>query len=209
MSDDLGKAVGFNVPRETCEKLRAYLAFLIEQNETQNLISRTTVQDAWTRHIIDSAQLVAHAASGRSRWLDVGSGAGLPGIVLAILLDSPITLVEPRRLRVDFLHHCVSELGLRNAEIVPARVEKIDGQFDVITARAVASTSQLFASASHLAHQGTRWILPKGRSGAKELAEAQASWQGRFSLKASVTADDAMILVADGVAPVGRARGRG
>lgn len=209
MTDELSDEVGFDVPRETIEKLRSYLTLLIEQNKEQNLISRATVQDAWQRHIIDSAQLLTHAPSGQRRWLDVGSGAGLPGIVLAVLLDSPVALVEPRRLRADFLQHCIAELGLGNAVVLPTKVEKVGGHYDVITARAVAPVAQLFASASHLAHRDTRWILPKGRSAAKELAEAQASWQGRFSLKPSVTADDAMILVADGVAPVGRARGRG
>ena len=209
MSEELSGAVGYDVPRGTCEKLQAYLALLIEHNQQQNLISKATVQDAWTRHIVDSAQLLAHGPEGHRQWLDIGSGAGLPGIVLAILLDSPITLVEPRRLRVEFLRYCITELQLGNAAVVPAKVESASGRFDVITARAVASIDKLFASASHLAHRETRWILPKGRSGAKELAEAQASWQGRFSLKPSVTADDATILVADGIAPVGRSRGRG
>lgn len=208
MRNALSRATGFDVSRETCERLDEFVALLLLENDQQNLISRSTVETVWQRHILDSAQLLRFGPAG-GRWLDIGSGAGLPGIVLATLGVSGITLVEPRRLRTDFLQRCVDQLDLRNAEVICGKAESLSGQWDVITARAVASIPKLFALAAGMAHPGTTWILPKGRSGAKELAEAQASWQGRFRTEPSLTADDAAIVVAEGVKPKGRTRGRG
>ena len=208
MSDADHADLPFDVPRETEDRLREYLSLLLDESHQQNLIAKSTAPQAWQRHIIDSAQLLPLAPTDCPAWLDIGSGAGLPGIVIAILTSSPITLVEPRRLRAEFLRRCVEELGLSAVTVFEGQAQKLTGQFDVITARAVAPVTDLFAIAGHLAHPGTRWILPKGRSGAKELAEAEASWQGRFRLVPSITADDAMIVLAEGVAPRGRTRGR-
>ncbi|WP_205479832.1 16S rRNA (guanine(527)-N(7))-methyltransferase RsmG [Sphingomonas arenae] len=198
----------FDVPRETLGRLHSYLALLLDETQRQNLIARSTAAGAWQRHIVDSAQLLPLAPVEYSNWLDVGSGAGLPGMVVSILTSRPVTLVEPRRLRAAFLHRCTEELGLRNVTVFEGRAEKLTGEFDVISARAVASVADLFTIGRHLAHSGTRWILPRGRSGAKELAEAEASWQGHFGLEPSITAEDAMIVLAEGVAPRGRTRGR-
>lgn len=207
--NDLEHACGRSVPRETEQKLRDYMNLLVEENDRQNLISRTTIAGAWERHILDSAQLLRFLGPEGERRLDIGSGAGLPGIVLAILTKASICLVEPRRLRAEFLKHCASDLGLSNVTVVQSKVERLDGSYDLITARAVADVSALLGGAYHLAHPGTRWVLPKGRSAAKELADAQASWQGRFRLETSITASDAAIVVAEGIAPKSGRRGRG
>ena len=119
--------------------------------------------------------------------------------MIAIVAGGPISLIEPRRLRADFLRRAIVDLELANAEIVEAKAEWVTGQFDIITARAVASLSQLFAMSSHLAHRETRWILPKGRGAKKELDEALQSWQGEFELVPSLTSEDAMIVVAERV----------
>lgn len=193
------------VSRETEEKLAAYVALLLEENERQNLISRGSVADVWTRHIGDSAQLLDHAGRDVS-WLDIGSGPGLPGIVLAIHGVRAITLVEPRRLRTDFLERCKAALGLDSVTIVTGKVEQIDGAFDVITARAVAPLKQLFALGEPLLAPSGRWVLPKGRSAEKELAEARSTWQGEFRLEPSRTDPEARILVAERVR---RRAGRG
>jgi len=128
----------------------------------------------------------------------VGSGAGLPGIVLALITGAPMTLIEPRRLRADFLRRAVSELGL-NAEVCEMKAERVPAHFENITARAVAELSKMFAITEHLAQRGTRWIFPKGQSAQKELDAAQLSWQGGFTLVPSRTSDAAMIVVAEGV----------
>lgn len=186
------------VSRETGEKLAHFASLLIEENGRQNLISKATVADLWARHIEDSLQLLDHAPRD-ARWLDIGSGPGLPGLVLAIAGVSSITLVEPRRLRTDFLELCRASLELQNVEIVTGKVERIEGMFDVITARAVASVDRLFALGERLVSPSGQWVLPKGRSAEKELVEARATWQGEFTLQPSRTDPDARILLARGV----------
>lgn len=203
MTEHITAWTSLDVPRETEERLQRFAELLREENERQNLIARSTVGDMWNRHLADSAQLLRYAPVDGRRWVDVGSGAGLPGIVLAILSPANIVLVEPRRLRCEFLQHCIEQLDLPHAEVVCTKAERLVGQFDVITARAVAATGPLLALTYHLAHPGTRWILPKGRSGAKELADAQHSWQGRFRTEPSITDPDAVILIGDGVRPRG------
>ncbi|WP_344708629.1 16S rRNA (guanine(527)-N(7))-methyltransferase RsmG [Sphingomonas humi] len=193
------------VSRETEEKLAEYVTLLTEENERQNLISKSSVDAVWSRHIEDSLQLLDHAPLDR-HWLDIGSGAGLPGIVLAIAGVKKITLVEPRRLRTEFLEACREKLELRNVTVVTGKAENLSGRFDVITARAVAALSKLFAIASPLISPTGQWVLPKGRSAAKELEEARVTWQGDFRLEPSRTDPDARILVARGVR---RRAGRG
>lgn len=196
---------GVDVSRGTEEKLERFVALLVEENERQNLVSRSSVEQVWDRHIIDSAQLLDHAST-QADWLDIGTGPGLPGMVLAILGVRRIALVEPRRLRTDFLERAVRELELVNVQVITGKVEQVEGQFDVITARAVASLDRLFAISSRLAAPRGRWVLPKGRSAAKELEEARATWQGSFRLEPSRTDPDARILVASAVK---RKAGRG
>jgi 16S rRNA (guanine527-N7)-methyltransferase len=126
--------------------------------------------------------------------------------VLAILTEEPMTLIEPRRLRADFLQRCVDVLKLDHVVVQCAKAERVSDEFDVITARAVASADKLIAMTLHLSHPGTRWVLPKGRSGAKELAEVRRTWQGRFWTEPSITEGDAVILLAEGVKPRGGTR---
>lgn len=204
MSDAVDALSG-TVSRETQQKLEAYADLLVSENERQNLISRSSADDLWTRHLLDSAQLLRFAPK-ECEWLDIGSGPGLPGLVLAILGVRAITLVEPRRLRTDFLQRCVGELGLTNVTIVTGKAERLTGRYDVITARAVASLGQLFAMSEQLMRSPGHWVLPKGRSAAKELEEAQTTWQGEFRLEVSQTDPEARILVAKGVR---RKAGRG
>lgn len=202
MIDELEHVSGRSVSRETLERLERFAALLADENTRQNLISRSTLASVWQRHLLDSGQLLRHAPRGVT-WADIGSGAGLPGLIIALLSGDEVSLIEPRRLRTDFLHRCVGALKLDKVKVYCSKAERIVGSFDVITARAVASVPKIFAMTLHLSHPDTRWILPRGRSGAKELAEATRTWQGRFRTEPSMTDGDAVILVAEGVRPRG------
>ena len=194
------------VSRETRASLDRYVALLLEENDRQNLIGKSTVDEIWDRHIADSAQLVRFAPRPDSSWLDIGSGAGLPGLVIAILTEGPVTLVEPRKLRADFLSRTAEALGLKGQVTVLAnKAERITGAFDIITARAVASLDALLRISQHLSTDKTLWLVPKGKSARNELDEARRSWQGSFRLEPSVTSPEAAILVASDV----RRKGRG
>ena len=196
----LAEATRSEVSRETFHSLQRYVELLLEENERQNLIAKSTVSELWERHILDSAQLVRFAPRPDSSWLDIGSGAGLPGVVIAILSQGPVTLIEPRKLRTDFLQRVIGELGLKDrVSVVLGKAERLAGKFDVITARAVASLDSLLRISEHLSTDKTRWLFPKGKTAKLELDEAKSSWQGSFRLEPSVTSPEAAILVAEHV----------
>ena len=198
MIERLEQVAGRSVSRETIEKLEGYVALLAAENARQNLVSAATLEQVWERHILDSAQLVQFEPDAGASWVDVGSGAGLPGLVIACLVAGPITLVEPRHLRAEFLHKVCESLNLR-ANVVCAKAERVEGNFDAITARAVAPLAALLEISAHLSTRNTVWALPKGRSAGAELAEARCTWQGSFHLEASVTDPRSFIVVGTGV----------
>ena len=191
----------FNVPRETMGRLDEFAALLRVETEFQNLISRATLDQIWQRHIVDSAQLLRFAPSGKTSWIDLGTGAGFPGLIVAALHPGPVTLVEERRLRVDFLTRAAALLGVSaKTEIIGRKVERIDRRvFDVISARAFAPLPKLLELGSRFSTNKTRWILPKGRNARSELDAALTTWQGDFRIEPSLTDPDAGIIVAEGV----------
>ena len=200
-----------DVPRETIERLEAYVDLLAAENERQNLVSRSSLGQVWARHILDSAQLGAHSPSRADAWLDLGSGAGFPGLVLALLRGGRFTLVESRRLRAEFLHRAAATLGIGDrVEVVCARLESLPARpFEAISARAFAPLDRIFALAGRFSTPGTTWLLPRGRNAQSELEAARASWQGDIRLEPSVTDPDSGIVVATAVRPrlKGRAKG--
>jgi 16S rRNA (guanine527-N7)-methyltransferase len=184
-----------DVSRETFEKLETYAALLREESTRQTLVSASTLDNLWERHILDSAQLVRFEPRSGAAWVDIGSGAGLPGIVIACLVSGPVTLIEPRRLRAEFLHKVCESLRI-NARVFNGKAERAEGKYEVVTARAVADLAKLFEISAHLSTRKTVWALPKGRNAAAELAEAQQAWQGVFHVEQSVTDADSQIVVA-------------
>jgi 16S rRNA (guanine527-N7)-methyltransferase len=198
MIDALARAVGRPVSRETFERLSVFVERLKSEAARQNLVSTSSLEHVWERHILDSAQLMRFEPRSGATWLDIGSGAGLPGIVIACFAEGPVTLIEPRRLRSEFLQKTVDALGL-TAQVECAKAERIAGSFDVITGRAVASLPQFLEMSHHLSTEKTVWVLPKGRSAQSELAEAERAWQGVFHVERSVTDVDSQIVVGTGV----------
>jgi 16S rRNA (guanine527-N7)-methyltransferase len=198
MIERLAHAVGRDVSRETFEKLEAYAELLREEAARQNLVSASTLSSLWDRHILDSAQLVRFEPRPGASWVDIGSGAGLPGVVVACIVDGPVMLVEPRRLRAEFLHKACETLRI-NARVFAGKAERAEGKYDVISARAVSSLGELLQISQHLSTIKTVWALPKGRGADAELAEARRAWQGVFHVEQSVTDADSRIVVARGV----------
>jgi 16S rRNA (guanine527-N7)-methyltransferase len=189
-----------NVPRETFSAIERFLAFLKVEAASQNLIAASTIDALWARHVVDSAQLLDHAPHWES-WLDLGAGAGFPGLIIALLRTGRVTLIESRAKRIAFLREAAAVAGVADrVEVIGSRVETAPRRrYDVISARAFAPLPKLFELASPFADKKTRWVLPKGKSAAAELEAARTSWQGDFRLVASVTDSEAAILVASGV----------
>ena len=196
MIEALERAADRSVSRETLSLLERYVDLLKAASGTQNLISASTLDGIWERHILDSAQLVRFEPRTGASWVDIGSGAGLPGIVIAALIAGPVTLVEPRRLRAEFLQLAVDSLDLAGRVTVRAsKIERVAGPFDVIIARAGAPLDRLLGIAHHLARKGTIWALPKGRNAKSELAEAKRSWHYDIRNEPSCTDPHAQILL--------------
>ncbi|MFC3443203.1 16S rRNA (guanine(527)-N(7))-methyltransferase RsmG [Sphingobium rhizovicinum] len=200
----------FEVSRETWDQLERYVAILSSAMDEQNLIAESTRPHIWARHIVDSAQLLTIAPNDDGRdWIDLGSGAGLPGIVIACLVDRPLMMVESRRKRIDFLNGVIADLGLGNARVFGGRVESTPAtKAAVISARAYAPLPKLLASALHLSDKNTVWVLPKGRNAQNELEAVRPTWQGAFHVEPSVTDADSAIIVARSVTPAGKKKGR-
>lgn len=189
----------FDVSRETMARLDSFAALLREENERQNLVSRTSLDQLWLRHIADSAQLLRFAPSPQASWVDLGTGAGFPGLIVALLHGGPVTLVEERRRRADFLRRAAQALGIA-PEILGCRAERVTGrQFDVISARAFAPLQRLLELGTAFSTTNSVWVLPKGRNAQSELEALDASWQGEFGLEPSLTDPHAQIIVARGV----------
>ena len=194
-----------DVSRETLVALHTLRELVAVENEQQNLIARSTLDQFFARHIVDSVQLLDHAGIP-TNWIDLGSGPGFPGLVIAVLRPAiPVMLVESRRRRVEFLLHVAKRLGLANVSVAGSRLEAVPSTpFDAISARAFAPLDRLLPLAHRFSKPDTIWVLPKGRGAAKELEAVQTSWQGDFRIAPSVTDPEAAIIVADHVQPKGR-----
>lgn len=181
-------------------RLDRFRALLLDENRRQNLISPASTASIWTRHLVDSAQLVDQCPPDAKTWFDVGSGPGLPGLVVAILLpELAVTLIEPRGRRVDFLNAVAETLALTNVTAVKAKVEAVAGRADVVSARAVANLPDLVAMTSHLRHPRTRMILPRGQKGGSDVAMLPPQLRGMFHVEQSVTDPASVIVIGDGV----------
>jgi 16S rRNA (guanine527-N7)-methyltransferase len=192
-------AARHDVSRETLDRLEAFARLLREENARQNLVSAASLDHLWHRHIVDSAQLLRFAPAPEASWVDLGSGAGFPGLIVALLHPGPVTLVEERRLRVEFLNRAAECLGVA-VEVVGARVERVPPRsFDVISARAFAPLPRLLDLGARFSTAKTVWILPKGRNAQSELEALDPSWQGSFHLEPSFTDAESAIIVAEGV----------
>lgn len=203
----------FAVSRETSMLLERYVAILLEEMRHQNLIAESTRDHIWARHIVDSAQLLRFAPEAteeRNLWFDLGAGAGLPGIIIAILSGFHVKLIEMRRKRVEFLDQVIGALAISNAQVIGSKVEQVKpdnklGSATVISARAYAPMERLIPSALHLADFSTTWLLPKGQNYENELDIARTLWHSKVRVESSITAPDSAILVLENV----RGRGRG
>jgi 16S rRNA (guanine527-N7)-methyltransferase len=193
-----------HVSRETLDQLAAYRAMVLAETAHQNLIARSTFDVFWTRHIVDSAQLMLHLDSApEGDWLDLGAGAGLPGIVIALLGTRTVHLVEERKGRIGFLERVVEGLGLANAQVHGCKVEALRlAPAAIITARAFAPLPKLLDLGARFSRPETLWLLPKGRSAREEVEKVRGTWQGVFHVKHSITDAEAAIIVAQGVRKV-------
>lgn len=185
------------------ERLNRFAELLAQENTRQNLVSKSSLTSLWVRHFADSAQLLRFVpretlwGGAETPWLDLGTGAGLPGLVISILRpEASVILVESRSRRVDFLERCARELGLGNCLVRGQRLERLEPfAASIISARAFAPLEKLLRLSASFSTAGTRYLLPKGRSAAQELARQSPSIRKVFHVEHSLTDPDAGIIV--------------
>jgi 16S rRNA (guanine527-N7)-methyltransferase len=200
MPPDQAKAVlieRLNVSRETLARLDRLVALLALWQRRINLVGPATLADAWTRHVLDSAQLLPHLPAGARRLVDIGSGAGFPGLVLALLGAPDVHLIESDRRKCAFLHEA-ARLTDAPVTVVPERVEaaaaRLGRSADAVTARALAPLPRLVALAEPLLAPGGMLLALKGRRACEELTEARETWNMQSSRAPSWT-DSAGVIV--------------
>ena len=178
-------------------RLERLAALLNAENERQNLVSSASLTEVWQRHIADSAQLLNFVPRETcSPWLDLGTGAGFPGLVVSALRpECAVTMVESRTLRSDWLERASAELALDNAVIVRVPIEQFETRaMSVISARAFAPLDRLLKLSTRFSTADTAWLLPKGRSARQEL-QTLHGWNHLFHVEQSLTDKDAGIIV--------------
>lgn len=198
--DDFGRA--FNVSRETIDQLNVYVSLLTQWQKRINLVANATLAEVWHRHIADSAQIVALAPPSPRTWLDLGSGGGFPGLVVAIMLRAAgarIILVESDRRKCAFLAEVARQTGI-TVEIQTARIEQTAtqgmlGAVDVVSARALAPLVRLISLSLPFFGDDTIGIFPKGRGAESEIAEARATWAFDAETVPSLTDEAARIVL--------------
>lgn len=172
-------------------RLSRLAELLIEASGQQNLVAQSTLPHIWQRHIADSAQLlhVSRETVPQGAWLDLGTGAGFPGLVIAALQPTrQVALVDSRRLRTAWLTQACAVLGLDQVEVMTDRVEDLpDGKWAVISARAFAPLEQLLALSARFSTRETLWLLPKGAKAAQELEALTPPWGHMFHVEQSLT----------------------
>ena len=190
-----------SIPEGTPEgfaRMERLVAMLAEENMVQNLVSAASLDAVWQRHIVDSAQLLAHVPRETSSpWLDLGTGAGFPGLVAAALRpECEVVMVESRSRRIDWLDRVVEELDLPNAHVVGQRLELVETRtYAVISARAFAPLEKLLKLSARFSTRDTLFVLPKGRSAGDELAAIKKSSREGFHVEHSITDAEAGVIV--------------
>ncbi len=180
-----GQSVGVPVSRETAERLATYVALLKRWNAAKNLVAPSTIAEIWQRHVADSLQLIRHAPSART-WVDLGSGGGLPALVLAaVLADSPgatLHCVESKLGKAAFLREAARQMRVP-VTVHAERIETVLGRWpaaikaDVVTARALADMTKLLDLANPLLKTGAVGLFLKGQDVVSELTQAAKYWK--------------------------------
>ena len=187
--------------RAAMERLERLVALLLEENRHQNLISKPSESLMWQRHIADSAQLLRFVPRETSgNWLDLGTGAGFPGLVIAAMRpEIPVFLVESRNRRVEWLTNVSEALGLTSCQVIGKRLEQVEPfEARFISARAFAPLPKLLRLSAPFSTKATTYLLPKGRSAAQELGELPKKSRAMFHVEQSLTDSSAGIIVSAG-----------
>ena len=188
------------VSRETITSLKKYENILIDANKKLNLVGNSTIKDIWTRHFLDSVQVIDFIDENDKTLVDIGSGAGFPGLVLAIILKDrkiplKIKLIEKSPKKVKFLKNLTNELNL-NVEVMNQNILKEPIKFfdDVIIARAFLPLNITLELIHNKAQNWKKFFIFLGKSGKNELLQASKNWDIEYKQRVSVTSSDSLVI---------------
>lgn len=193
----------FDVSRETLDRLNLYAVALERWQKKINLVSASTIGNIWQRHIADSVQLLDHCGDLKGHWLDLGTGGGAPGLVVALCLaDDPsvkVDLVESNAKKCAFLGEIVRQTGA-NARVINSRIETVadlhpDAVYDIVSARALAPLDRLLEYASRFIDKGARGLFLKGQHVDEELTQATKCWKIDYHRIESLSDPAGVVLV--------------
>ena len=194
----------YNVSHETFLDLKCYLSLLEEWQKKFNLVSNSSLETAWKRHFLDSAQLFKYIPKNAKTLVDFGSGAGFPGMVLAIMGKNrtpylKVTLVESIKKKTVYLNE-VAQKTNTETEILNERIENIKNRkFDVITSRAMTSLTNLLNYTIAFCKKDTICIFPKGKNYETELEEAKKQWKFDCKIETSEFSEEGKILIINNI----------
>ena len=195
------------VSRETLARLEAYAGLLAQWNERINLVGRESLRNPWRRHFLDSAQLLPFLPKGSQSLIDLGSGAGFPGLVLAILGVSAVELIESDARKCAFLREA-ARVASASVQIRNARIDSLPPRLaDAVTARGCAPLERLLPWAERFIGPRTVCLFPKGEQAGQELADAAPLWEFDVTRHASRTDPRGVVLCLTGVRRRERSRG--
>ncbi len=200
MQDLLAVASAYGLTPAEAQRLEIYDAQLLQASSHTNLIARSTLPQRFERHYADSFQLWEHLPASAMSFLDIGSGAGFPGLLLALLAadrrpDLHLTLCDSVGKKASFLAETTQKMGLSNVSVTADRAETLRRRFDVVAARAVTALPRLLDLAAPRVARNGLLILPKGRNSEEELAEARKRWTMNAKRVQSHTDPEATILL--------------
>lgn len=191
------------VSRETFDKIESFEALFRKWNSAINLVAPSTLPELWNRHILDSAQLVRYAQNA-GKWVDLGSGGGFPGAIVAILLRGScvLHLVESNQKKAAFLRTTLAALGISNATVHARRIEDAAGRIgevDIVSARALTALPELLALSEPFMQRGARGLFHKGRDYRREVEESRDVWKFDLVEHSSLVDPASVILEVSGL----------
>ncbi len=183
------------VSRETLPLLKEYVTLIEQWNRKTGLVQQNTLEHIWERHILDSLQLTTYFGNKDQSILDIGSGGGLPGIIITISGYTNVTLCESNIRKIVFLEEVVRKLNLP-VKVIHGRIENINHDYEIITSRACANLEKLLGFMKNVSREtGSFGVFPKGKTALLEIEEAKKTWNFNAELFSSITSDEGKIIV--------------
>jgi 16S rRNA (guanine527-N7)-methyltransferase len=187
----------YHVTLRQKKNIQKYIDSIIQHNIHTNLVGKSTLADPWSKHILDSLQLVSFIKNKNHSILDMGTGAGLPGVVLSIAGYKNVSLVDSNGKKIKFLKTIKDDLGL-SLNIIPGRLERLHNlKFDIITSRALAKLSILFGYSQNFMKKNSVLIFLKGKTVNEEILEAKKNWKFKLQKYRSISDSRGVILVVE------------